>query len=41
MACRFTTTAPAVDESTMLKAMALKLSEKLGCTIDEATAMLK
>ena len=41
MSCRFTATAPAVDEATMLKAMALKLSEKLGCTIDEATAMLK
>jgi hypothetical protein len=33
--------AEAPSEATMLKMMSLKLSEKLGCTIEEAAAMLK
>jgi hypothetical protein len=32
---------PAVDETAILKAAAMKLADKLGCTIEEAAAMLK
>ena len=41
MACRFTATAPAVDETAIVKAMATKLMEKIGCTLEQAMEYLK